>query len=103
MNSCTMSGTVSNEVKLRNGTYGAYSNTSISCLNGDKKVFIPIIAYGELAEKLSRVSLGSKICISGILDTYKDSQDVYRLSVVVKDFEILEGQIVSTLQNREYW
>lgn len=103
MNSYIATGIISNELKLRNGSYGAFTNGTLICNNGDKKIYLPFISYGEKAEELTRISVGSKICVNGYLDTYKDNDDNYRLSLVIKNFELFSGNVTSTLNTKEYW
>lgn len=102
MNNAVVSGIVTTDVRLSNGNYGCYCNFTLSSLNGDKKVFIPVVAYSDIAEKLSRIKVGSKLALNGVLDTYKVN-DEYKLGLRVKDFEVLTGEIISTLEHKEYW
>lgn len=102
MNNAVISGNIVNDVKLSNGSYGCYCNFTLSSLNGDKKIFVPVIAYGEVAEQLHRVKIGSKVALSGNLDTYK-TNDEFKLGFKVKEYEVLTGEIVSSSNFKEYW
>ena len=96
LNNVTIMGRLTNDIELRNAGEQKVANFSIACqrsANREKTDFIPVVAWGKIAEVLAEyIKKGQRVILSGQIQSRKNKDGKEFLELLATSFEFVEGK-----------
>ena len=96
LNNVTIMGRLTNDIELRNAGEQKVANFSVACqrsANREKTDFIPVVAWGKIAELLTEyIKKGQRVILCGQIQSRKNKDGKEFLELLATSFEFVEGK-----------